>query len=131
MTTLMTEHICTDCGDTYMSPDGNLEGPCSVCATQFRIHAASVVKKAMESEAKVSPLEKIAWNIFEKAFTKEREPRSEAYKGGVLALLRWKIAGVPMRHPYEPGTVESDAHLAGLDEGWTHFREYRNGIGKE
>ncbi|MEA3413159.1 MAG: hypothetical protein U9R74_16685 [Pseudomonadota bacterium] len=74
----------------------------------------------------------IALRIFEQAFAPEkyRSPRSHAYKSGVLCFLRFKageIAHPDNRIPYPPGSAESDAWYAGMDEGYARWRSQRNG----
>lgn len=72
----------------------------------------------------------LAHEIFDAAFDKPREPRSAAYKSGVLyALLR--SAGVYKKaqvSPYAPGTAEADAFWAGADEGRTLWAIHREKI---
>lgn len=59
-----------------------------------------------------------AMEIFEAAFSTSRAARSEEYKAGVLAALRFRLQeadGVPCG--YEMGTASADAYFAGCDEG--------------
>lgn len=63
--------------------------------------------------------------LFNKAFNKPRDPRSNAYKAGVRAALdarvrREKIGGCP----YSPGSAESDAWFSGLEEGKSQYKDY-------
>jgi hypothetical protein len=44
--------------------------------------------------------------------------RSKEYKAGVLALLRRRIDGVPIKCPYLEGTASFDAFYSGIEEGW-------------
>ena len=61
---------------------------------------------------------KTAQEVFNEAFPPGRAPRSEAYKRGVLDCLRFRIDDVPeVKCPYDQGTAEADAYLAGVDEG--------------
>jgi len=57
--------------------------------------------------------------VFDKAFQLGREPRSEAYKQGVMHCLRVRIDGMERgkKCPYAPGTAEADAYYAGISEG--------------
>lgn len=56
--------------------------------------------------------------VFDRAFEPGREPRSDAYKQGVLACLRVRIDGGELvKNPYPAGTAESDAYYAGVAEG--------------
>lgn len=56
--------------------------------------------------------------VFDKAFKPGREPRSDAYKQGVLTCLRVRIDGKKfVSNPYPAGTAESDAYHAGVAEG--------------
>ena len=67
--------------------------------------------------------------IFREAFAKPRDPRSKAYKDGVLRTLRLRLGDVdavsadPLMG-YELGTPECDAYFAGTDEGHRRAREY-------
>ena len=58
-------------------------------------------------------------DLYRMAFSQKRSPRSDAYKAGVLALLQHKLDNADLVNPYRPGTAESDAWFAGVDEG--HF----------
>lgn len=59
-----------------------------------------------------------AQEVFDKAFSKSRSPRSDAYKQGVLACLRVRLDGLAhVKCPYAPGSPECDAYFAGVDEG--------------
>lgn len=65
-----------------------------------------------------------AQDIFDFVFSQPRDPRSEAYKQGVLSCLRKRIDGLPDRkNPYILGTAEADAWWAGIDEGLIIVRE--------
>jgi hypothetical protein len=55
--------------------------------------------------------------IFDQAFRPGREPRSDAYKAGVLAALRSRLEGIPFPAQYRAGSSDRDAYLAGADEG--------------
>lgn len=56
--------------------------------------------------------------IFDQAFRPGREPRSEAYKAGVLHTLHHRLRGVPYPLNLHPaGSAERDAYFAGADEG--------------
>jgi hypothetical protein len=60
------------------------------------------------------------------AFAPGREPHSAEYKAGVRAILDWRINGVPLAAPYELGTAQADAYVAGQEEGkaiWRSLRE--------
>jgi hypothetical protein len=63
--------------------------------------------------------------VYKKAFEQIRDPRSDAYKRGVLAALVYRYAGIKIREncPYQPGTAEFDAFTAGCDEGHRLWRE--------
>lgn len=64
-------------------------------------------------------LELTAQTVFDKAFQPGREPRSEAYKQGVMWCLRARVDGVGHTNkcPYAVGTAEADAYFAGIAEG--------------
>jgi hypothetical protein len=55
----------------------------------------------------------IANQLFNKAFHSTRDPRSEAYRAGVMATLNFKESGSKLKHPYELGSAKSDAWFAG------------------
>ena len=55
--------------------------------------------------------------IHAKLFDRPREPRSQAYKDGALAAIRYRVEGVESPLPHEPGTPERDAWLSGYAEG--------------
>ncbi len=59
-----------------------------------------------------------ARKVFDAAFHAGREPRSAAYKAGVLHYLRVRLDGAA-KEPclYPAGSAESDAYYAGIDEG--------------
>jgi hypothetical protein len=61
----------------------------------------------------------IAKRIFDEAFGKPRDPRSNAYKDGVLRTLQMRLRefdGMSIAQ-YTLGTAECDAYFAGTDEG--------------
>lgn len=66
----------------------------------------------------------IAEKLFKEAFHKTRDPRSNEYKAGVRAALRFRLAGEKITHPYKPGTAQDDAYYAGISEGHMIFRNY-------
>lgn len=65
---------------------------------------------------------KTALEIFNAAFHPVRDPRSDEYKAGVLAVLRFRIDGQKIPHPYAMGTAQADAFYAGTDEGHRLWR---------
>lgn len=65
-----------------------------------------------------------AKEIFDRAFHPRRDPRSEEYKAGVLAILVYRLGdGDRPRCPYQLGTCRADAWFAGADEGHRLVRE--------
>lgn len=68
---------------------------------------------------------KTAQQLFEAAFgtadkPSPRSPRSEAYKRGVLHLLRYRLLEIEVfPRPYEDGTAECDAYYSGVGEAWS------------
>lgn len=69
-----------------------------------------------------------ARDIFNFAFSFKREPRSPAYRLGVLMALEYKAGekGYPINlTPYLIGTEEHDAWLSGLDEGYQQWDKHR------
>ncbi|MBB3118373.1 hypothetical protein [Pseudoduganella violacea] len=63
-----------------------------------------------------------AYELFSAAFSVPRDPRSPAYKQGVLAALKFRIEGRRILKPYEAGTAEDDAYYAGIAEGHAIWR---------
>jgi hypothetical protein len=63
--------------------------------------------------------------LFKQAFNCPRDPRSQAYKAGVLAALHFKFDGVDVVSPYQAGTTESDAFYAGTEEGFQAYRRWQ------
>ncbi|MGW8309862.1 MAG: hypothetical protein ACWGNB_02245 [Thiogranum sp.] len=71
----------------------------------------------------------LAEELFVHAFRPGREPRSGAYRRGVLDGLRYHTGEGPSpQHviPYPPGTAEADAWFAGLSEANLRWRTYLN-----
>lgn len=60
--------------------------------------------------------------LFAAAFSVPRDPRSPAYKQGVLAALRFRIEGRRIPKLYDPATAEDDAYYAGQAEGHAIWR---------
>jgi hypothetical protein len=70
-----------------------------------------------------------AKQIFNEAFSKPRDPRSDAYKDGVLRTLQMRLReldGLSTKQ-YVLGTAECDAYFAGTDEGHRLASEYLKG----
>lgn len=71
-----------------------------------------------------------AAELFAEAFGKPRDPRSHAYKQGVLAALKFRIDSRRIARLYEPGSAEDDAFYAGIAEGhaiWRRAQQDQNG----
>ncbi|MDA8140718.1 MAG: hypothetical protein M0036_18890 [Desulfobacteraceae bacterium] len=66
----------------------------------------------------------LAQELYAKAFTGQRDPRSVEYKAGVRAALMFRLAGVAIPRPYTAGTAQADAFYSGIDEGHRIFREH-------
>ncbi len=58
-----------------------------------------------------------AERVVEEAFPRHNTPRSEEYKAGARAILKYLLAGNPILCPFEPATAEHDAYYAGVDAG--------------
>jgi hypothetical protein len=60
-----------------------------------------------------------AQELFDEAFppNSTRTPCSQAYRDGVLAVLRLHIDRVGVRQPYKVGSAEADAFFSGAEEG--------------
>lgn len=77
-----------------------------------------------------------AQQIFDAAFAKPRDPRSDAYKDGVLRTLKMRLREFDLApgdtpHRYTLGTAECDAYFAGTDEGHRLASEYLEALAKE
>lgn len=60
--------------------------------------------------------------ILKEMFHPYRDKRSEVYKSGALAALKFKLKEIPtIDIPHKAGTVEFDAFYAGMDEGKDYF----------
>lgn len=59
-----------------------------------------------------------AAEVYARAFFAGRDPRSDAYRVGVLDTLRHRLEGVSFPATLFPcGSAERDAYFAGADEG--------------
>ena len=72
----------------------------------------------------------LAQQLFSRAFAMVRDPRSPAYKAGVLAALRYRCDGLRARCPYPMESAECDAWYAGTDEGHRRWREHASNRGQ-
>lgn len=63
--------------------------------------------------------------LFHEAFSTPRDPRSDEYKAGVRATLRFRFQGQAVKCPYALGTAQADAFFSGIDEGNLIWRQYR------
>lgn len=62
--------------------------------------------------------------VFAAAFNGRRTPRSDAYKAGVMAVLKYRLEDVPIGPmPYAVPSAEADAYWSGADEGHRLARE--------
>lgn len=71
--------------------------------------------------------EELAKQLFDEAFEQPRDPRSDAYKKGVLDAIRFRLMVIETLNdacPYAPGTAENDAWYSGLDEGHSRGKQY-------
>lgn len=64
-----------------------------------------------------------AKGLFDVAFSMARDPRSTAYKAGVMAALKFRVDGIRIYCPYEIGSAENDAFYAGITEGHAIWRK--------
>lgn len=62
-------------------------------------------------------------DLMNKAFENARTPRSIEYREGCRALLNRRIHGDMMYCPYPAGSAQFDAWYAGVEEGWSLWRE--------
>jgi len=68
-----------------------------------------------------------AQELFDAAFSGARDPRSDAYRHGMLDILKYKLREINQtfgKTNYVMGTAEADAYYAGCDEGHRIAREY-------
>lgn len=65
--------------------------------------------------------------LFTAAFAVPRDPRSAAYKAGVLAALKFRIEGRRIPKLYDPASAEDDAYYAGVQEGHAVWRKAQAG----
>ncbi len=73
-----------------------------------------------------------AYEIFDEAFSKPRDPRSDEYRHGVIYILKFRLREaneVFGKHQYKLGTAQADAYFAGCDEGHRLAREYLEKVG--
>ncbi len=65
-----------------------------------------------------------AMEIFSEAFHATRTPRSQAYREGVMAALRYRTGETDRMAccPYTVGTAEADAWFSGVEEGHALYR---------
>ena len=71
----------------------------------------------------------LAQQLFDEAFNTNRDPRSDAYKRGVLDALKFRsgeITNMKQTMPYELGTAECDAWSSGTDEGYGIWRRHKD-----
>ncbi len=68
-----------------------------------------------------------AQTLFFDAFYPGRPPRSQAYRNGVLAALRFRLGETDrVRCTYQNGSAEQDAFFAGTEEGHRIGRDHIN-----
>jgi hypothetical protein len=76
--------------------------------------------------AKLWPSEiSLLQRFMEVIFEGHRDPRSEAYRDGVHALLRCRLLATSLKkNPFEIGSAHADAWWAGVEEGKAVYRSY-------
>lgn len=110
----------TDLLEPPQGGDGSTHGSASV-----RAHRVIDLGRVMAVNDETR--DDVAQHLFEVAFSRQRIPRSEPYKTGVLhGLLHGFGQNTPP--PYELGTPEADAYLAGREEGNTRAGLYLMGV---
>lgn len=75
-----------------------------------------------------------AYEIFDAAFSKPRDPRSDEYRHGVIDILKFRLREANEafgKHQYKLGTAQADAYFAGCDEGHRLAREYLEKVGAD
>ncbi len=73
----------------------------------------------------------LAEDLYRRAFDVPREPRSPAYKLGVLEVLQSCVNDAKLRPRYPKGSAELDAWYAGASEGHDIWREWCAKAAKE
>jgi hypothetical protein len=68
----------------------------------------------------------LADQLYKQAFDRPRDPRSEAYRLGVLDMLRHHFDHKTIHARYLSGQAEHDAWLSGMDEGRELVRRHRS-----
>ena len=63
-----------------------------------------------------------AQDLFDQAFSQIRDPRSDEYRQGALAVLKMRCEGKAIPRRYPVGSVQFDAFCAGCDEGHRIWR---------
>lgn len=77
-------------------------------------------------------MKETAQTLLDQAFYPGRPPRSQAYKNGVRAALRFRLGeSGRVRCTYPEGSAEFDAFFAGTEEGHCRGREYLESKKKE
>lgn len=66
---------------------------------------------------------KTVQSLMNAAFEVPRTPRSVEYREGCRSLLSRRIHGTQLHCPYKPGTASYDAFWAGVEEGWSIWRD--------
>lgn len=73
-----------------------------------------------------------AYEIFDAAFAKPRDPRSDEYRHGVIDILKFRLGEANEafgKKQYVLGTAQADAYFAGCDEGHRLAREHLEKVG--
>jgi hypothetical protein len=92
------------------------ERPAADCMNKVRSQRRMTMSKAHE--------------IFREAFDNPRDPRSDEYKNGVIAVLRFRLGeSTEVRCGYRIGSAQADAYFAGCDEGHRLAREHLEKVG--
>lgn len=67
--------------------------------------------------------------IFDDAFSRPRDPRSDEYKRGVFNALNYRLGVVQgLNCPYPVGSAQADAWFAGTSEGYALAAEERGRV---
>jgi hypothetical protein len=75
-----------------------------------------------------------AYEIFDAAFAKPRDPRSDEYRHGVIDILKYRLREQNEafgKKQYKLGTPQADAYFAGCDEGHRLASEYLEALAKK
>lgn len=112
---------CRGSGHGIVAWEGEDEDNCKPRYISHDENKLSEVEKRLMGEIKMNlhsdERENKADRLFTEAFREYRDPRSQAYKDGVLAGIRSGLGITKPKLPFTVGTAEADAWFSGVIEG--------------